>query len=160
MPIILGMPLPDKDKIGAAVGDEITAACDAQSAASRFSQNGRKNAATEAALGAIRGHMARDDEIELPRFATIAAGREAVHVIHSRAFGEKSKTGKRQVETVELLAIPWAHLAVEVHGGAMWTRVVLIDRVEQRSAQVWIGRIMAGRKETLRTLTEQAGATV
>jgi hypothetical protein len=149
MPITFGMPLPDKDKIGAAVGDEITAACDAQSAASRFSQNGRKNAATEAALGAIRGHVTRDDEIELPRFASIAAGRDAVHVIRWQ-----------DREPVELMAIPWAHLAIEVHSGAMWTRVVLIDRVEQRSAQAWIGRIMAGRKETLRTLTERAGATV
>jgi hypothetical protein len=146
---MVGMPLPDKEKIDAAVGDEITAACDAQSAASRFSQNGRKNAATEAALGALRNHAARDDEIEVPRFATIAAGRDAVHVV-----------GWQDREPVELMAIPWPHLAVEVHAGAMWTRVVLVDRVEQRSAQVWVGRIMAGRKETLRTLTERAGATV
>jgi hypothetical protein len=154
------MPLPDMDKIGAAVGDEITAACDSQSAASRFSQNGRRDGATTVALGAIKSHMSRDDEIELPRFPVIAVGRDAVHVVEWRAFGEKSATGKREVEAVELLAIPWAHLAVEIHGGAMWTRVVLVDRVEQRSAQVWISRMMAGRKETLRALNENAGATV
>ena len=143
------MPLPDKAKIGAAVGEEIVAACDSQNAVSRFSQSGRRNAATALALKKIREQMEHANEIELPRMPTIAAGRTAVHVIQWR-----------QGEAVEVIAIPWEHLAVDVHAGLFWTRVLLVDRVEQRSAQVWIGRIMAGRKATLRALTEQASATV
>ena len=147
-------------QIGAAVGDEIIAACDSQSASSRFSQSGRRNGATAGALGAIQEHMAPDNEVDLPRFPVIAAGTDALHIVEWRAFGEKSKTGKREVEAVDTLTIPWSHLAVDVHTGAVWTRVLLTDRVENRCAQVWIGRTMAGRKATLRTLTERAGAPV
>jgi hypothetical protein len=149
------------EKLGAVVGDEIVAACTALGAAGRFSQNGRKNAATELALQGLRKHAARDDEITVPRFAEIAAGRHGVHVVTSRAYGEPiDRFGKRAVETIELLAIEWSHLQLDIDAGAFWTRILLIDRVESRSAQLWTSRIIAGRKETLRVLREQAGASV